>query len=279
MLFPKTYFLCPTSDLLPPPPEGPLCLGSIIRSTSTPQHTLNAGSVVAVPNPSSTIVETDFKKTVSSEKALDLGFYTQVFAVGGRKMPVGFEVNSRHKQKRAKSFAFDTVTTHRFEPTQDYVQEAIKAPAVQAWLREPKQRFAPVSSLYLVTAIKIVKGARIKYSTSQWKTVTGNGGVDVPARAATLSQEGPLSRLNEVENEFNYEDEYVFAFRVKRLKIGRKVKVEDYNKGAFMAISGGTEDELFVLIEDVDASDSDNIKTAGAVSNVDEDGSVNGICA
>ncbi|KAK1238466.1 hypothetical protein MKX07_006612 [Trichoderma sp. CBMAI-0711] len=265
------------SDLIHPPPEGPLCLGSIIRSPSTPQYPLNGGSVVAVPNAYPPFVETEFKKTVTSEKGMSLEFHGHSQGPATRKIPIGFEINSRRKKKSVKSFAFDTVTTHSFEPTQEYVQEAIKAPAVQAWLREPKQKFAPVCSLYLVTALKIAKGARIKYSTLQWKTVTGNGGIDGPARATLLSPEGPLTSTNTFEKGFNYEDEFVFAFRVKRLKIGRKVKVEDYNKGAFLAIGGeADEDGLSVLVEDVDGSD---LKTAKTVLGLAEDSSVNSILA
>lgn len=254
-----------------PPPAGPLCLGSIIRSTSTPQYPLNRANVVAVADAVPPVVETDWRKTISVEKGLSLGLYAQFLQLATGGLPLGPEVDVEHSNKTANAFEFGTVTTLAFEPTQEYVQEAIKAPAVQTWLREPKQRFAPVVSLFLVTGMKLVKGARIKYSTSQSTMVTGNIGIDVTALGMTLGPKGHWISTTDDGTEFNRESEFVFAFRVKRLKLGRRLKVEEYNKGAFMAVGGEQEDDESVLVEDVDGSD---IKTAKAVPDVTENGSV-----
>ncbi|KAH6608122.1 hypothetical protein Trco_004435 [Trichoderma cornu-damae] len=271
MSFTKTYFLCPTSDFIHPPPAGPLCLGSIIRSTSAPQYPLNRAKVVAVADAVPPVVETDWRKTVSTEKNVGLGVYAQFLQLATGGLPLGPEVNADRSRKTANAFAFDTVTTLAFEPTQEYVQEAVKAPAVQTWLREPKQKFAPVVSLFLVTGMKLVKGARIKYSVSQSTAVTGNIGIDVPALGATFGPKGRWISAIDDETELHRESEFVFAFRVKRLKFGRRLKFEDYNKGAFMDVGGERGDGESVLVEDVDGSD---IKTAKAVPDAAENGGV-----
>ncbi|KAI0910217.1 hypothetical protein F4823DRAFT_638009 [Ustulina deusta] len=142
---------------------GPLCLGSIIRSTSTPQYPLNRGNLTTVADTIPPVVETDWKKTVSTKTGFGLGVYAQLLQLATGGLPLGPEVNVNHSNETVNTFAFDSVTTLAFEPTQEFVEEAIKAPAVQTWLREPKQRFAPVATLFLVTGMKLVKGARIKY--------------------------------------------------------------------------------------------------------------------
>ncbi|OKL59120.1 hypothetical protein UA08_05964 [Talaromyces atroroseus] len=162
MSFTKTYFLCPTSELIHPPPAGPLCLGSIIRSTSTPQFPLNGTNIVPVASANLPVVEANWKKTISTETGLGLGVYAQFLQIA-----TGPKVDAECSSRTANTFAFDTVTTVSFEPTPEYVVEAVKAPAVQAYLREPKQRFTPVVSLFLVTGMKLVKGAKIKYSASK----------------------------------------------------------------------------------------------------------------
>ncbi|KAI7971226.1 hypothetical protein EIK77_007042 [Talaromyces pinophilus] len=272
MSFTKTYFLCPTSDFINPPPTGPLCLGSIIRSPSTPQYPLNRANVIAVPDTAIfSIVETNWKKKVSTGEGLGLGVYAQFL-----QLATGTEVEVAHSNQISNTFAFDTLTTLAFEPTQEYVQEAIKAaPAVQSWLKEPKQRFAPSSSLYLVTGMKLVKGAMIKYSTSKNMTATGNLGINIPTLGMTVGPKGQWSSAVSDETEFNRESEFVFAFRLKRLKFGRNVKMDEYNKGAFLAVSDreeeGNDASLSVLVEEVDGSD---INTARAVSDVTEHGMV-----
>ncbi|KAL3483724.1 hypothetical protein BJX62DRAFT_219743 [Aspergillus germanicus] len=271
MSFTKTYFLCPTSDFISPPPTGPLCLGSIICSTSAPQYPLNRASVVAVTDTFPPVVETDWKKTVSTETGLGLGVYAQFLQLATGGLPLGGEVDVELSRKTANSFAFDTMTTLAFEPTQEYVEEAVKAPAVQTWLREPRQKFALFSELFIVTGIKLVKGAKIKYSDSQSTAVKGGLGIDVTALGATFGPKGHWTSTSDDATESNRASEFVFAFRVKRLRFGRRLKLEEYSKGAFMTVGGNKDDAECVLVEDVDGAE---IQTAEAVSDVTENGRV-----
>ncbi|KAL2205460.1 hypothetical protein CC79DRAFT_1350172 [Sarocladium strictum] len=271
MSFTKTYFLCPTTDFIFPPPIGPLCLGSIIRSTSAPQYPLNKASVVAVVNAFPPIVESDWTKTISIETGLGLGVYAQFLQLATGGLPLGSELQVEHSTELKNTFAFDTMTTLSFEPTQEYVEQAVKAPAVQAWLREPRQKFSLVSTLFLVTGMKLVKGAKIKYATSQSTAVKGNLGIDVTALGTTFGPKGHWKRADKDAVESNREDEFVFAFRVKKLKFGRRVKLEEYSKGAFMNIGGKEDEDECVLVEDVDGAD---MKKAAAVSDATENGNV-----
>ncbi|KAJ2993954.1 hypothetical protein NUW58_g1686 [Xylaria curta] len=222
MSFTKTYFLCPASDFIHPPPAGPLCLGSIIRSTSTPHLPLNRASVVPITNAYPPVVETDWKKTVSAETGFRLGVYAQFLQLATGGLGLGAKVDVEHSSRTVNAFAFDTVTTVLFEPT-------------------PQQRFAPVVLLFFVTGMKLVKGAKVEYSTSGTTLISGNIGIDTS---------------------FSQDSEFVFAFRVKRLKFGRKVRTEEYSNGAFLAIGtdetdGGAET---VLVDNVDGSSIENAR-------------------
>lgn len=267
MSFTKTYFLCPTSDFIHPPPTGPLCLGSIVRSISKPQYPLNKASVVAVIDALPPVVETDWTKTVSTDQGLGLGVYAQFLQLATGGLPVGPEVNVEHSNKANSMFAFDTVTTLAFEPTQEYVEEAVKASAVQKWLREPRQRFALISELFMVTGMKLVKGAQIKFTASNNTTVKGNIGIDVTALGMSFGPKGQWTSTSDDATESNRESEFVFAFRVKRLRFGRRLKTEDYSKGAFMAVGGKIDDDACVLVEEVDGAD---INTTEPVAYVTE---------
>lgn len=227
--------------------------------------------MVAVADAFPPVVETDWKKTVATETGLGLGVYAQFLQLATGGLPLGPGVNVEHLNKTADTFAFDTVTTLAFEPTQEYVESAVKAPAVQTWLREPRQKFAPVSELFIVTGMKLVKGAKIKYSTSQSTMVKGNLSIDVTALGTTFGPKGRWTSTNDDAMEFNRESEFVFAFRVKRLKFGRRLKLEEYNKGAFMTVGGKKDDDECVLVEDVDGA---CMETAEAVPDVTENGNV-----
>lgn len=267
MSFTKTYFLCPTSDFVLPPPTGPLRLGSIIRSTSIPQSPLNGAHIVPVANENPPVVQTSWEKTISAETGLGLGVYAQFLqlATGGTAMDVD------HSRRTANKFAFDQVTTVSFDPTPQYVEDAIKAPAVQAYLREPKQRFSPVVSLFLVTGMKIVKGAKIKYSALGSTAVNGNIGINVAPIGMTVGPKGHWTRTNEEETGFERDSEFIFAFRVKRLRFGRNLKVEEYTKGAFLAIGKNENEDETMLADEIDGT---GIHNAALVYDVTENDQV-----
>ncbi|KAL6910521.1 hypothetical protein GGI43DRAFT_390375 [Trichoderma evansii] len=269
MSFQKTYFLCPTSEFIRPPPDGPLFLGSIIPATTIPASSFNRATSVPLVNEAPPVIVTDWKKTVSAETKLGLGVYAQFLKSAG----MGPEVNFERSNKTASVFAFDEVKTVSFEPTPEYVAEAMKAPAVQLWLKEPRQRFSPIVSLYLITGLKLVKGAKIKYSTSESSGGSVNLGLDVPAWGLTAGPKGSWTRNDDDETEFNRDSEFVFAFRVKRLRITRKVKTEDYNKGAFLSIGKDEDgnDTDPIVVDDMDGS---SIENAMAVSDATEDDNV-----
>lgn len=278
----KTYFLCPPSEFIHPPPIGPLCLGSIIRSPSTPQYPLNRANTVAVQanNTNPPVVETDWKKTISTETGFGFGVYAHFSHLAAAAVPFGPEVDIERSKKTSSTFAFDTVTTTAFDPSPAYVDEAVRAPGVQAWLREPRQRFAPGgAALFLVTGLKIVKGARMRFVVGARKAVSADVGVEgVVGPGVSLGSKGRWVRVRDEETAFDREAEFVFAFRVKRLRFGRRLKVDEYSKGAFLAVGGerGEEEEEDgddggVLVEDVDGSE---IRTAQVVPDVAENGNV-----
>ncbi|KAF5702335.1 hypothetical protein FGLOB1_9675 [Fusarium globosum] len=254
--FMKTYFLCPTTEFIQAPPAGPLRLGSILRSTATPQYPLNGTHIIPLLQDPSSIVETAWKKTVSAETGLGLGVYAQFLQLG-----LGPEASADHSSQASSVFAFDSMTTVSFDPEPEYVKEAIKAPAVQAYLREPKQRFSPIVSLYLVTGLKLVKGANIKYSTSRSTDVKANIGINVAPLGLNIGPKGHWMKKSGDETEFSRESEFVFAFRVKRLKfgLGRTLEAEGYTKGAFLTTGEAVNSEQEAcLMDDVDGSSCAN---------------------
>ena len=216
-------------------------------------------------------METNQKKTILTKKGLGLGIYAQFLQLATGRLPLSPKVNVKHLNKTANTFAFDTVTTLAFKPTQKYVEEAVKALAVQTQLREPRQKFIFVSELFIITGIKLIKGAKIKYLTLQSTTVKGNLGINVTALGRTFSPKGYQTSINNNTIESNHESEFIFTFRVKRLKFRRRLKLTEYNKGAFITVSGKKDNNKYILVKDVDRA---NIKTTKTIPNITENGNI-----
>lgn len=53
----------------------------------------------------------------------------------------------------------------------------------------------------------------------------------------------PLRQIQQPTYISGRASEFVFAFRVKKLVFGRGLKLKEYNKGAFMAVGGNSDDD------------------------------------
>lgn len=219
------------------------------------------------------VVETNWAKTMTEDKKPRSRGHEK-FLQFVKKGPGEHIKHSR----RAKIFLeSSTVTTVSFEPTPQYVAEAVKAPAVKAWLKKPKQRLAPVVSLYLVTGMKLAKGAHVKYSISvntvirtRIRTSTG---LLVPELNYGLKYSYAKSYNDDAE--YKVHSEFIFAFRVKRLRFryGRDVTIEEFTRGALLESAkgeSGSEMES-ALVNDADGDDVESDTDDEDVGN-DSDG-------
>lgn len=167
------------------------------------------------------------------------------------------------KPSNEETFTFDTITTTQFIPNPSYIQEKCidASPIVQRWLERSRYR----KPLYVITGLKIVKGAKTG------KTQASHGGsgniaatVDgtVWSSGAVPVAGGPeieISRSKRVGISWEGGGDFVFAFRVKRVKVARKtnevLREENYRKGAMLgneSVKWDEEDRVIVLeVEDV----------------------------
>jgi hypothetical protein len=248
MNFTKTYFLPPTLDFIPPPPYGPLTLGSILTSTALPHRPLNADAVVPAPLNSPPITETNWRKTVSETTGCGLGIYAQFLQIVG----LNNELSVDHRMSAESILAFDSLATLSFEPGPEYIAAAIQTPAVQSYLRNTKTWLGRSKAVYLVTGLKIVRGAQISYSTSISTELSANLGVDGTAAAvpATIGLKGHWTKEKADKTSLDRADEFVFAFRVKKVtsKSGQ-IKDENFNEGAFLSIGAGDDENPAEAVE------------------------------
>jgi hypothetical protein len=269
----KTYFLCPLSEHFSPPPAGPLHLGSIICSVSEPQLSLNKSNIVPIANLNPLTVETNWMKTITEDKKPRSDRRDTFLQLAKR----GSGMYAKHTSREKVIFECGTVTTISFEPTPQYVAEAMKIPAVKAWLREPKQRLAPIVSLYLVTGMKLAKSAKVKYSISVNTTIKAHIRTSTGRSLTGLitGAKGCYIRTYDDEMESEQDAEFAFAFRVKRLsfRYGRDVKIEEFTEGACLRDAeddNGCEMES-VSLDGADGSNAGNVSDDADVG-TDADG-------
>ncbi|KAE8548114.1 hypothetical protein EYB25_009908 [Talaromyces marneffei] len=280
------YFYAPTWDY-PPPPLGPLKLGTVFSNLKRPAEStlytaqLPTSSATADNGGDSPAPYSTYKKDVelSTEKLRQGRFaiLTQFLSVLG----VGVDLGVDWDLNDDETLHFDTITTTQFHPSASYIQtHCVDASAqVQRWFE--RSRFK--KPLYLITGIKIVSGDK----SAETKTARGGGGdvsvnVDgtVWSAGAVPLGGGPSVEVHQTEKKgvkWGNGGDFVLAFRVKRFMVSKRgVKETDYVKGAVLGYDNAKEVEknhaLFVEEEDEFEIEGENPDWEGVrVSEGDED--------
>ena len=200
----RTYFLCPHFDY----PPSSISLGHIISSPSDPSNALNLDEVDP-PSPSD--VFSSSKRGVSIDRNQLNDGQTGILSKFLRVF--GFGSDAEQGDGSGDSFEFDRVDTMFFKPSTAYLRKAVQAEGVQRFLAASRSR----KPLYVVTGVKIVKGAKSSSTRSQkgMKNLTVTG---VPISV------GPgievASRWSESKS-FQSVSEFVFAFQLSKLLVER----------------------------------------------------------
>lgn len=159
------------------------------------------------------------------------------------------------------SFRFERMHTEEFFPDEEYIKTLVQGSPMASRILIKQHK-----ALFVVVGVKTVSGAAVKRARS------GNigGSLDISIDAAVAGSPVPTSVGPSVvsssgSNEsvsFEGSDDFVFAFRVQKLRVKRRnetMRQEDYNKGALFggAFRGKEEPEVLELseLEATDGSD------------------------
>ncbi|KAF4984484.1 hypothetical protein FZEAL_332 [Fusarium zealandicum] len=134
---------------------------------------------------------------------------------------LGGDLNVEGSNERGEEWTCENMQTISFMPKLAYITKCLEDEGVQNYMRVNKPWFG-TSRLYMITGIKVAYGA------------------------ASTSQEGA--------------DPFVFAFRLRRIKISGKGRVghEQYDKGTVLSIKkdGGGDAKLKFVVEGVEDDDA-----------------------
>jgi hypothetical protein len=260
----KTYFLTPSFDY-PPPPTGPIKLGNILSDPASPDRPLNPGKIIVSPPEDAVTmtVKTDWKSELSKMNSASVGLYAKFLEL---VVGVGVDAAVNWDHKNADEYSFARLETIYFNPLEvsEYLTESLEAPNVKAYIEKGWARRRPV---YIITGLKVVRGGKLKSSKTRGHGGTLSVGVDGTALTVPVDAGPEL----EVQREKGYEvswstsDDFVFAYRLSRLKLKRKTQEaeeEEYNKGA-----------LYELIENQDGQE---VAVAFEVDRLEDDDAVAG---
>lgn len=152
-------------------------------------------------------------------------------------------------------YSFDRIETTWFNPIEGkaYINSLLARPKISEYLSK-RTGWGKHAAVYVITGLKIVRGGTIKTSKTRGHGGALSIGLDGSGVAVPV-EAGPeieVQRERGEETEWGGGDDFVFAYRVSRIKVKRKtgeVKEEEYTKGA---LYGLREDADGNVIEDAD---------------------------
>ncbi|KAF2466866.1 uncharacterized protein BDR25DRAFT_376386 [Lindgomyces ingoldianus] len=273
----KTYFLTPSFDY-PPPPIGPIRLGNILIDPTLPDRPLNPGSAL-IPPPAEaliTTVKSEWKSTLSKSNKASIGLYAKFLDL---ILGAGADASTNWERGKGEEYAFDRLETTFFDPAtlNGYLESAVKAPNVGRYVEKSRLR----KPVYIITGLKIVRGAKAKSSKKSGHGGTLSVGLDGAAMAAPVEAGPELGIQSESEEgvKWSASDDFVFAYRVSKVKMKKRngeVKEEEYTKGALYGLPSDESKESSAVF-DVDTVEGDEAVAAEfggdeIATVVDEDG-------
>ena len=232
----KTYFLSPNLDF-PPPPEGPIALGSIIYDPKRPDRSLNGPDRVYIhPGAVYHAYKDDWKD--SRRKGRDgrggvwASFLQLILGIGG-------DVQVGKSHITGELYSCKRLETQFFQPDDQYLRESLRSPGVQVWTEGSRFTRKPI---YMITGLKIARGISAETSIKREHGLEGNIGVDGTSSGAPVSV-GPEVRwaLNNEEGvSFAGSSDCVFAFQLIRIcwrNRDDRVSQKGYNRGAMFGLA------------------------------------------
>lgn len=255
---PKHYFLAPTGN----PPEGPIRLGNIISAPRLVDDPINENYVPLSCMPMETFLhnETNYKFQMGLSEGGSVGIWASflqlVLGIGGQGAIESLDEDS-------EQWACENLQTISFRPTLAYIVKSLEDEGVRNHIRINKPWFGS-SKLYMITGVKVAHGAASTVRYARNKGFNLRFGADFSALGVPVGSGPEFSRnsATSVEQSQGGAEPFVFAFRLRRIKITRKGDIlhGQYDKGTFLSSDRNDNNEpreVELLVDGLEDDDAD----------------------
>jgi hypothetical protein len=221
----KTWILVKGSEFNP---GRSISLGQILVKPFEPSVPLLPDGPLSIPE---TSIERSHQIGVKSDSRTALGASFGLWAEAVL-LPVSGNVGGKHETSQKERWEFDRLDSEIIVPRLPDVQAALEKDEVVAQIRRSK--FDYRKRLYMITGVRIARGARLSRKDSKARGGNAKTMVDLAAVSPVPLKVGPevhVMRENEGSYSFNGASDFVYAYRVCEVHYGKDVHTTAYNKG------------------------------------------------
>lgn len=242
------------------PPDG-LKLGQIVTSPTHPWEP-PVGSPLDPIDGIKDNKKTDYEEIIAKAQRGQVGVWAQFVS-----SMFGGGVAASWATEHGETLEFQQLETIFFEPDDRFLEQSVTS---NEKIREYISK-NPRKSVYMITGLKIARGAKCGEHAKNGVGLTAKLGVGATAFTGVPMQGGPDFKFQKARHEkyrFEGSEDFIFAYRLKRIIVTYKgnIKGKRYEKGAETLASDDR------LIREVDLSDDDEPETTA--QGADEEGEI-----
>jgi hypothetical protein len=243
----RTYFLVPPGSS---PAVRSIVLGDVVSDPSIPTNPVNQQPLTFPPSIpiSYSIPLKNWKWSGALAVKFGGGIFAQFAGV------VDFEISTHKGRETKREYSCKELETQSFQVSEAYISLIKALPEVQAKILRRE-------SLYVITGIKIAKGATVNEEVFKNLSVRLATTVDLTALGGAPVKVGPQAEVDSSAPErleYNIDEDFVFAYRLEEIFYRwRNIRSRPFGKeGDIHGLPSRREEEMMVVDEDDEWEDT-----------------------
>jgi hypothetical protein len=211
-------------------PDGILSLGQILSSPFDPSNPLLPDYPVPATN-----TEHSYQQSVDISSSNSLGGSFGLWA-DVNFLPIGADVGGSAQIRKYNSWHFDCLEGQITVPRLEDIANILNTEDALKHIR--RSRFNFRKRLYIVTGVRIARGARLDVKNSMFTGAQAKLGVDLTmiGGPANAGPKGSFSKAKETAYSFQQASDFVYAYRLNEIHYGKEISMKSYTKGETHAI-------------------------------------------
>ncbi|RMJ08760.1 hypothetical protein CDV36_011614 [Fusarium kuroshium] len=207
-----SYHLCPDFNI-PPPPDGHLELGSVLRGIdlNSVLSPLDCGDTVEIPASQKMFrsEKTGFSRTLKELRGIKGNIWANIFGSDG----LGAMFSFLRKRENDEVLTVQKLLVHYFIPTPEYMKQALEIDNVAFHINNTK-REKPV---YLVTGLMWTEGAKLSKVLSKKNRVDGQAAATDPHSGTTARGAASYENEDSYTSSFDGSTPFILGIRVRKI--------------------------------------------------------------
>jgi hypothetical protein len=209
-----SYHLCPDFSIAPPP-DGPLNLGSILRSLDVDglapvnEHSRMEVPADAIWPRNGPDIKVGFSCSISQLRSTEFGLWAKIFGMDG----LGGKLSWLRKRKEDEMLTIKELKTRYFNPTDEYMAQTLASPNVEAFIQVTQKKMP----LYMITGMKAAIGATLSKSKDKTTSASVEGGVTEPHSMTHVGGKVSYTSEDKAAASFEGSTNFVLGYRLRKI--------------------------------------------------------------